>query len=333
MMKLTAYRLYFTGPLHISDARSDYGSGETLIHSDGFYASLIASMAKLGETVSADLGCTISSLFPFTGELDNQEIIYFFPKPLLDLKSFTDFGDIKKLKRVEWVDRSYFEELLSGKIEKPIDEATIKDSYLTERKIDSGFIKRQIVPRVAVPRSADENDGDTNIFYIEKTYFSKGSGLFFLHIGETNLLEKALNLLQYEGIGTDRNVGFGSFQYEKDEDLELQLPTSAQYSVSLSLFNPENCFDLSAALNNNNSAWDIVKRGGWMSTEGSIGIRKKSVYMMREGSIFYDPDQALSTTGKVDIDLNPEATEGFTPPAHPVWRNGRALFLPIKINE
>lgn len=332
-MKLRAYKLNFTGPLHISDARSDYGTGETLIHSDGFYAALIASLAKLGVEVSADLHCTISSLFPFTSfGKDLKETIYFFPKPFLDFHSYTDYDDIKKLKRIEWLDKSYFEELLKGEIDKPINETTIQKSFLSEKKINPEFIERQVVPRVAIPRSKNENDGETNIFYIEKTYFEKGSGLFFLQTGETELLEQALNLLQHEGIGTDRYVGFGSFTFEKIEDFNLEIPDSTNYSVALSLFNPGEDFSLKSSLQDKNTAWDIIKRGGWITTEGNIGSRKKSVYMFREGSIFKELNNR-NTAGKIDIDLKPDESEGFTPPEHPIWRNGKALFLPIKLKE
>lgn len=332
-MKLRAYKLHFTEPLHISDARSDYGTGETLLHSDGFYAALIASLAKLGVEVSADLNCTISSLFPFTSSTKKpEESIYFFPKPFLDFKSYTQFDDIKKLKRIEWLDKSYFEGLLKGEIDKPVNETTIQESFLTEKEINQDFIERQVVPRVAIPRSQSENDGETNIFYIEKTYFAKGSGLFFLQTGETKLLEQALNLLQYEGIGTDRNVGFGSFTYEKIEEFNLEIPESTDYSVALSLFNPSEDFSFNLSLQDKNTAWDIIKRGGWITTEGNIGSRKKSVYMFREGSIFKGLNSNY-TAGKVDIDLKPDESEGFTPPEHPIWRSGKALFLPIKLKE
>lgn len=329
-MNYTIYRLYFDGPLHISDVRSDYGSGVNIMHSDSFYAALIAAMAKIKSDVLADLGCTISSLFPFTSSKE-KDLIYFFPKPLLDLKHFTSFDDIKKLKRIEWLDKDYFQKVLNGSRLDNINEHTIKEIYLTEAGIEKGFITKQVVPRVAVPRSREENDGDTNIFYIEKTYFKKGSGLYFLLEGDTKVLEKALNVLQHEGIGTDRNVGFGHFTFEKDEKFSLKVSESSDFRISLSLFNPGSYSALDKMLQNPSSAWEVVKRGGWVTSDGNNGVRKKSVYMFKEGSIFYTPELQSLTAGKVDLDLKPDNTEDFVPPGHPVWRCGRSIFLPIKI--
>lgn len=330
-MIITAYRIYFNGPVHISDSRSDYGSSANRVHSDSFYAALIASLTKVKENVQADLGCTISSLFPFTSS--GEKIIYFFPKPFVDLKIYTDFDDIKILKRVEWLDKTYFQELLNGSIKNSIDENTIKGSYLSSYDLDENFIQRQVTPRVAVPRSIEENDGDTKIFYIEKIYFKDKSGLYFICRGDRTELETALNILQHEGIGTDRNVGFGHFRYEIDRHFELEVPNQTEHYVSLSLFNPGDTATLNKLIDDQNAAWEIVKRGGWITSEGNTGIRKKSIYMMSEGSIFYSPDNNLEVFGKIDFDLNPGAVEGFTPPKYPIWRSGRSLFLPIKMSK
>ncbi len=333
-MNFIAYRLYFDGPIHISDPRGDYGNGEPRIHSDSFYAGLIAALAKIKQDLAADLGCTISSLYPFTTAKDVQDIIYFFPKPLMDLNVFAPgFEDIKQLKKIEWLDKDYFQNLLQGKNKNDISERDIKKSYLTKAEIISDFISREVVPRVAVPRSPDDNDGKTNIFYVEKTYFNKGSGLFFLMQGENILLEKALNVLQHEGIGTDRNIGFGTFTFLKDENFEILTPNNTEYSLSLSLFNPDDNTDVSELTDGKHASWEVIKRGGWITSEGNVGIRKKSIYMFREGSMFFDPDQRLRTAGKPDIDLVPDAIEGFTAPKHPIWRTGRSLFIPIKILE
>lgn len=332
-MSLTAYKLHFLGPIHISDARSDYGRSERVVHSDTLYAALLAVQGMLSDNVHPDLGCSISSLFPFTVDEDSGSPVFFFPKPLIQLQDFLKEGydDIKKLKRVEWLGQKYFEEILEGDLKSVINSETVQGSYLCKEKIDKDFVHSQVVPRVAVPRSADENDGETNIFYIERTYFKEGSGLYFLAYGDTNLLDKLLSILQYEGIGTDRNVGFGHFSYEKVEDFQLIIPEQSDYCVSLSLFNSDNKELIQKITSGEKSAWEIVKRGGWMASQGNIGIRKKSVYMFSEGSIFLNQIQGVEQEGKVDIDLKPDEAEGFVQPGHSVWRNGRALFLPIKI--
>lgn len=331
-MNLKAYKLHFLGPIHISDARSDYGWSEKVIHSDTLYAALLAVQGMLTDKVEPGLGCTISSLFPYSSD-DSGNTVFFFPKPLIQLQSLLkeDYEDIKKLKRVEWLDKKYFEEILKGKLTSGISPETVQGSYLCGGKIGKEFIHSQVVPRVAVPRSGAENNGETNIFYIERTYFKEDSGLYFLADGDTESLDKLLSVLQYEGIGTDRNVGFGHFSFEKIEDFQLRIPEQSDYCVSLSLFNSDNKELIQKFTSGENTAWEIIRRGGWMASQGNLGIRKKSVYMFSEGSIFSQPTKGLGRDGKVDIDLKPDKADGFVQPQHSVWRNGRALFLPIKI--
>lgn len=333
-MKLTAYKLYFEGALHISDARSDYGKSESMLHSDALYAALLAIQGQLSDTVNADLGCTISSLFPFT-KAENGTTVYFFPKPMVQLQTYleNEYDDIKKLKRVEWLDKTYFEEMLEGAFNSPINSQTVQGSFLSAEKIDKEFMYSQVMPRVEVLRSAEENEGKTNIFYIDRTYFKEGSGLYFMVSGDTTELEKLLNVLQYEGIGTDRNVGFGHFHFERLDDFHLSIPTESNYALSLSLFNPENEDLIQEFTSGEHAAWEILKRGGWMTSSGNVGVRKKSVYMFREGSIFSNTVTEVTALGQVNIDLKPDDSEGFTPPEHPVWRSGRALFLPIKMHR
>lgn len=331
-MNLTAYKFHFLGPIHISDARSDYGRSEKAIHSDTLYAALLAVQGMLTDKVEPDLGCTISSLFPYSSD-NSGNTVFFFPKPLIQLQSLLkeDYEDIKKLKRVEWLGKKYFEEILGGKLTSNISPKTVQGGYLCNEKIEQDFIHSQVVPRVAVPRSGIENDGETNIFYIERTYFEEGSGLYFLADGDTELLDKLLSVLQYEGIGTDRNVGFGHFSFEKIEEFQLHIPEQSDYRVALSLFNSDDKELIQKYTSGKKAAWEIVRRGGWMTSQGNQGIRKKSVYMFSEGSIFSQPTKGLARDGKVDIDLKPDKADGFVNPKHSVWRNGRALFLPIKI--
>ena len=74
---------------------------------------------------------------------------------------------------------------------------------------------------------------------MERIFFKDHSGMYFIAEGDnTKLLEKGLEILQHEGIGTDRNVGNGYFEFSKDE-IELDLPENAKYSMNLSLFLPE----------------------------------------------------------------------------------------------
>lgn len=324
------YRLFFSGPLHIGDIRpDDYGSTEPFIHSDTLHAALTACWAKLGQPIPDDgaPGFFISSLFPFSTVNDKK--VYFFPKlmkPWNIQKNQITYA--KKLKRLQWLDKHYFEWQLN---DQPIDgfggkdEHHLKGAFATQEDVGE-FITRQVSQRVAIPRQRDE-ENDPRPFYMERLFFKEGSGLYFLFQGDevaAEKLEKALNLLQYEGLGTDRTVGNGAFTFDRGS-VELQVPEATGYSANLSLFCPENKEQLAGMLSEG-AAYDFLKRGGWITTEGAQTYRKRAVYMFREGSIFH---HSQPTAGRPGIDLSP--TANFISMEHKVWRNGSSIFLPVKI--
>lgn len=326
------YKLHFTSPLHLGDARDDYGVSLKSIASDTMYAALISSLAKLGEEIpkDGDLKCTISSLFPFyqKDKADGNAVL-FFPKPLKQtlLKSKKAVEERKKIKKVTWLDASYFIRILRGEQlfnEQTIDGNAIQGEFMTDAPIDKDFISSQVSPRVTVSRDFSE---DAKPFYMDRVAFKGYSGLFFIVDGDVSLLEKALGLLQYEGIGTDRNVGNGYFEYEKDS-IELEIPDSADFAMSLSCFVPESKDQLQAMLNSEDVAYDFQRRGGWITTLPNNTLRKNVIYAFTAASVFKCQCDSIETLGRVGINLKPD----LPMVEHPVWRCGRALFLPINVN-
>ncbi|MBM3435110.1 MAG: type III-A CRISPR-associated RAMP protein Csm4 [Bacteroidetes bacterium] len=332
------FRLAFNAPLHISDTRLDYGISARIVHSDTLYAAIISALARTGKLTkdvekTGDMGCTISSLFPYTTA--NDQFIYFFPRPFLPVK-FVNFPIElnKKLKKVKWLDQDFFESVIRGEIIqwKNDDEYQISGDFLSMHDLkDIPIINYQTVPRARIPRSREENQGDTVIFYMERVFFTSGSGLYFLASGDLSLLENGLEILQHEGIGTDRNVGQGTFTVHKASTLELTLPKFTGYIATLGLLCPESA-QISTLIDGSEIGnciprWDLIQRGGWLTSESETGIRKKSVFMISEGSILkHDIDFPL---GVVNIDLKPDEIEGLIPPTHPVWRCGRTLCVPV----
>lgn len=330
-MEYQLFRINLKTPLHLSDPRGDYGYSEKLLHSDTLYAALISALAKIGKlgSVSAtgDLGCTITSLFPFV-KFDDK-FRYFFPKPFgnIPVDEQQQKLKLKELKRIAWLEQSCYESVLN-KQEIQLDAKKgnfIFGQYLSSFPIEEDFMFAQTVPRIAVPRSQADNNGDTRIFYMERIYFTGNAGLFFLAQGDTLKLEEALQVLQHEGIGTDRNVGQGFFEFEREDQFTLNVPDEADHATNLSLFCPTDQSELMAIQQSEYARWEILKRGGWINTDGLSGVRKKSVYMFREGSVFQTQSIEL---GKVNINLTPRA-EGLVVD-HTIWRCGRSIFIPLK---
>lgn len=304
--QFTVYRLHFTSPLHIGDVREDYGISLKTLSSDTLYAALTATLAKMGEKLpdDGDLGCVISSLFPYRKDTRDADPTYYFPKPLgvkypKDLKP----EDFKKAKKMQWLDLQQFEKALNGQ---PVTVCNNPD-----------FIKSEVSERVSVSRDYSE---DSKPFYMDRVYFEGESGLFFMAEGDTAAIDKALPLLAMEGIGTDRNVGNGFFEYEKGT-LFIAVPHDEEYGISLSTFIPESKEQLTSLLSNH-SSYELQRRGGWITTLPYNAIRKNVIYAFSAGSVF---SSIQSGAGKI-VDLAPQGLV-----KHPIWRCGKTLVLPIKM--
>jgi len=331
MAKFKIYKLRFTAPLHISDERMDYGTSMQTIHSDTLHAAIISSLAKIGREIppGGDFGFTVSSLFPYFQK--NNHPVYFLPKlksQSIPSKKLQDAA--KKIKKTEWLDVGFFNRQINGEnlFSDDFDTSILKNgAYLTTEDIDSEFLAKEVNPRVSVPRDYNVQK-DAEPFYMERIYFKYESGLYFIAEGNTGTIEDALNILKDEGLGTDRTVGNGFFEWETDS-IELSLPES-KYITNLSLFFPESDNLIGNMLNDDNTVYDFRKRGGWITDAGLNTLRKNFVYMFTEGSIFVN-DKSIDTqkTGGKIVDLKPEVEHKSI--GHPVYRSGKAVFIPVKL--
>lgn len=339
MNNYTVYKLRFTSPVHFGNGMDDYGVSLQTIQSDTIYAAVTSCLAKMGIDIPADgsLGCAISSAFPYYQESESTKPVYFFPKPLrFSLPKLKDIGNAKKVKKVQWLDAEYFQRVINGQIlfDGGNDVDCIRHrSFLTHSEIPK-FIVSEVSTRVTLPsRLGDE---DAVPFHMDRVFFKDCSGLYFIADGDCSLLEKGLELLQYEGIGTDRNVGNGYFKYEKDI-VSFKLPDSSDYAMSLSMFIPSDADNLETLLGKEGVSYDFARRGGWITDSLHSTIRKNVVYAFLPASVFAT-NNAPCVKGKL-VNLQPEAfgeiikTENLGGEPHPVWRCGKAIFIPIKIQK
>jgi CRISPR-associated protein Csm4 len=340
--KFSIYKLHFTSPLHLGDARDDYSISLKSIASDAMYAALTACLAKLGyfngiagqarnDGFDGDLGFNISSLFPFYQKDKDSEAVYFLPKPLRSvLPQLNQIEKAKAIKKVQWLDTDDFSTLINGKVD-IFDDNKIKGEYLTAKEIDKDFISSAVSPRVKVPRDYAV-EPDATPFYMDRIYFKDYSGLYFIMGGAINLLHPALNLLKNEGIGTDRNVGNGFFTVSEDE-IELDLPDEREtdYALSLSMFIPKSKQQLDKMLSGEKVGYDFVRRGGWITTPPFNTYRKNAIYAFTHGSVFsMKMTENVVVEGKI-VDLKPEIEFEQGKIDHPIWRNGRSFFIPIVV--
>lgn len=330
MASFTVYRLYFTSPLHIGDNRLDYGISLKTIQSDTLYAAIISNLVMIDQKViNGDLGCTISSLFPFYQKSEQDKPVYFFPKPLKNsLPVLKDLTKVKQVKQVAWLDKDYFQKLIQGEklFTNEAELADVKGEFLTREQIPEQFVVSEICPRVKISRTGKE---DAVPFYMDRISYKDKAGLYFLAEGDTSLLERGLKLLKDNGIGTDRNVGNGFFEYES-EQIHLDLPDSSDWVMSLSMFIPESEEELDKMLEGKNVAYDFMRRGGWITTPPDNTKRKNVVYAFVPASVFAQRNSSdVCCKGKI-VDLNPQIGEKELL-KHPIWRCGRSIFIPCKI--
>lgn len=340
MAQFRTYCLRFKGALHLSDVREDYGNTELQLHSDTLQAALLAALAAIGQ-VPADgiLPFSVSSMFPFYQDAQG-ETHYFFPKPFLRFNVKTDIpGLAKKLKKVRWVDQSYYEKIIQGQPLTDFGVSGMEDfqgDFLHRQPIVSPLYHTQTLPRVKVPRHyqhPNAEDNNTEIFYMQVIRFRQDAGFYFMADGSDDglaLLERGLRVLEDEGFGTDRYVGNGHFEWETG-NISVQTDTDGTYITNLSLFCPEHKAQLISLIDDKTS-YELLKRGGWITTPGDLGKRKRFVYMMAEGSIFSNPSGSIQQKGfielgKPNIDMKPDIPTQT--PA--IYRSGKSIFLPVKL--
>jgi CRISPR type III-A-associated RAMP protein Csm4 len=182
----------------------------------------------------------------------------------------------------------------------------------------------EVFPRVTIPRQG----GDATPYYIERIFFNKYSGLFFIAQFDNdeikNYVISALLYLSDEGIGTDRHVGNGLFKFEEDKiDFE---PITSDYAINLSLYCPS-AEIVKNIINDDNVAYEVITRGGWITTPEYNTLRKKYIRMFKEGSML----KIKNTTDGRIVNISPDNSKlpEKAKNIHPIYRVGKSIFLSV----
>ena len=319
-------KLHFQTPLHISRGKTgSYESSQEMLHSDTLAAALYVTALQLyGQSVADDFKdkVRLSSAFPFDTEG------YWLPKPLSF--SIDNYGVAyrKELKKIKYIRQSVFEKILKG-LQPDLSELLDAD----DKARIPNIWQRDVTQRVGITYEEESTP-----FYLEKLYPKNehiDCGLYFIVHTEGEgfpYLSNLLRLLGDNGIGLQRTLGHGQFNFEIAESgLRIDLPKSKPSAwVALSLYRPtEN--DIShntLKINFEQSNYELRKRGGWLSSpkeDNHLSLRKKSILTFSEGSVLaFGDDNTVGIYGDC-VDIKPDFV-GFE---HSVWRDGRAIFLPM----
>ena len=337
-MNLEAIKLRFSTPVHLGRGLEDLDRSETVYHSDSLKSAIFAvGLAQFPRWADSDAeaffnGFQISSCFPFAAD----EL--FLPKPFLNIRfNFTEIEEdrqAKKGKKVAFLSFKHFEELVNvgegATIDLSKDLVTPDGQFICENEetAQRSFFKTEVQQRVAVPLEGD--DDQTRPFYVDRLYFEQDCGLYFLADFKGNeklrtQILQTLRLLGDMGIGTDRTVGNGLFEFDSATDVkQIEIKTTGKHSAQLclGLYLPKK--EEFTGISLQKSRWSLLKRGGYMagtSNEAFLSLRKKSLYFFGEGSVFTSSQKLVGKKENIQPD--------WDTPMHPVWRDGQCLFLDI----
>lgn len=331
-------KLKLQSPIHLSTGALDYAQGFDILHSDTLKSALFVAARNLENgQIDGDFfdQFNISSAFPYFRDE------YFFPKPFTALP-FTD-AEVKpdeaakltkKQNKIQFLGQSFFEALLL--CQKKVLQASnyLQGGVFVSEKINSSstdkevFIFKEEIRQHVHIHHYREPGRPTDTFYMERKHFHPEAGLFALIEAEDAVLEKlkvVFRLLGDMGVGNDKSNGNGQFIPEWDT-LTLNVPEPTSSFMNLSLFCPSQSEINRISLDQ--SSYQLVKRGGGYlaSPEKSEHqrFRKRSIYMLSEGSVLRTDE---IPKGKF-VDLEPQKENGGLL-GHPVWRDGRSVFIPI----
>jgi len=322
VIEIKIFKLRFKTPLHIGADSTLREKVDTIIHSDTLYSALydlaVRARSKIKDAISRR-EILLTSAFPYYE--DGSEKIFFLPKPIFNFKIYGydpkwDFELGKKLKKLTFVPSTWLEssdfikEFLKNEISK-------KPDYLRETyAID-------ILPRVFVDRVTSSS----NFYRMAQVFFHKGGlyfGVKFLSDGLEDEFRGLLKLLGDEGIGGRRSTGSGAFEFEEDK-LVIKVPQGANFYLLLSLAVPSED-EMDNILKE--SSYELILRRGWFLLNTGHSLRRKSIWMFKEGSVLRKEIKGCA------IDVTPDALSEYVHAANSeVYKFAYAFTIPVGLSH
>ncbi len=263
------------------------------IPSDTLYSALINSVAKLDKNKAEEIiEKTLKGKFllssAFLGIQINDKEIYFLPRPFIKPEKTDDEEEMKKrLRRVKYVSLKLFEEILNNV--KLLDDTLLTSAPFGRVTFGKFGVMEDELPEYGIEIFVFHDEVSVGIDRLQRgsvpfyqtflygiNYKDVRPFFYFLYLGdETYYFE----LMAEEGIGAERSSGAGRFEIEEGE-IELNIK-DGEYCVNLSLVYPSDA-DLK---NCDFISYQIIPRGGWITSIGGTGYLKPRIMMIKEGSV------------------------------------------------
>lgn len=321
-MKVSVCKLIPKGPCHFGSREQQREGSDVFAHSDTLFSAIchsfrllygVNTLEKMLSTFSGGSSpFLISSTFPF------QNDILYLPVPKNQIPSS------KETKKIRFVSVSRITDLLNGReIEYNPDD---KSEHFLPRSDGSTPWSIYDASRVALSRLDDSSHG--GLFQFGEIRFDENAGLFFFYqINDNDYQVKfkaSVRLMCEEGLGGGRSVGRGQFQEPIFiDDYEISVPDEGDASYTLSLYYPD---DLEKGDFWQKSYYDFVSRRGYIFSPNGSSLRRKSLNMFAESSVF--PKTGIDQGALVDV--TPKAFEN-SDNGHKVYRYGMLFSIPCKL--
>ena len=349
-MRVAVYKLRFPHGIHVGA----YGIGtegvRITIPADTLFSALLSAWISLGndpepwishfprtddgKAISADPPFLLTSAFPYKGSA------LFLPKPLaLNFLQKAPEKDRKKWKKLPFISEALLLKMAKGaSFEEILDEGEFRlNGNVFVHRDESKEIpdgspvwEEHTVPRVTLDRISSTS----NLFHVGRVEFGNDAGLWFGVIwrdperpcGDVAFkvaFETALKALSQSGIGGERSVGYGVFDYELMDEFNWPEPSPEKPALLLSRYNPRPD-ELPEVLRDAPGYLLEEVRGWTFSPHGQF--RRRSIVMLKEGSVIRPRNGVMGHV--VDVGpIHAEKKEPLLP--HPVWRYGLAALFPL----
>lgn len=317
-------------PLHLSFGQGLYYFSQSVLHSDTLKNAIYASLGRLFGMQA--LNGKIYDSFIISSALPFFKDECFLPRPQCDIPLRN--LNRKARKKIRFVGKSLFEAWSLGKddFKSMKAQAILNKGSLISGSLSSRYDQLEIMAKSDTDR-VDLRNSPPTPYYVEQLRFHQDAGLYFFwewtDIADEeskNKVLQALYVLADEGIGSDKTYGFGRFflnpRDQLFEELAFEGPATPTYQMNLGLYRPSSPEKEALRGDLPRSGFQIIQRGGFIAEpreKKHASWRKHSANMFDIGSLL--PYQ-LGRAGE-KIDLRPPGV------SHPVWREGKTIFLPI----
>lgn len=333
-------RFHFGKPM--TDGDTSLASTDPFPSSDLLFSALVNNLATVQseEEVARFIDAfkqghiKISSCFyciEDTRMKDGPKIYtYLLPRPANAVSRVDRYKDIKKVKKVQFVDNDTLNSsnpsdwLVFGSV---AFSKNMAENLLGKEQAKSSqfaLYHHTMATQVGLHHTKQDEQGNevsAGPYYVDAIQIADLAALklrvhfyFLYEITDSSIqpaFDLAVSLLAYNGIGGERSAGYGTIEsIEEAESLpELFRPrTESTHHLLMSKFIPHDQADLSQV-----KAYTSTIRGGRRTEGGTL----QSVRMINEGAII-----AGNCIGKVE-DISPR------PGAGTHFRNGKALLIPL----